>query len=133
MKYLLFFLVSISLLSCNQSRIENLEKELGIKSDSLRILNEQIKQITLEKSKINSYSNEEIIEIFKQDREFQTPKGERKNFQIRKMDENRYYVRYDYRHPDYYLYRDWSTSIFEIEFFPNDRYRLKFVKGNEHF
>jgi len=129
---LLLFAITIS--SCNSDKVESLESELIKKNDSIKIQQNKIHELEIQLSKINrikSLTEEEIIKIFRNDKEFSTPDGERKNFELKKIDENKYHIRYDYRNKKYMSYSDWSTSIYQIEFFPNDKYRLSYIKGNE--
>jgi len=145
-KIIPIIILAITISSCNQEKIDKLElhvsqleEELIEKTEtivkqekeilSLRNELEVMNKIINERNRIKQYSDYEIIDIVKKDREYYCPNAKRKNFVVRKIDTNIYDVRFDYMSTDPNVYQRWIPTVYRIQFFPNNKYTLKLQKG----
>ncbi|MDY0142431.1 MAG: hypothetical protein RBR97_11120 [Bacteroidales bacterium] len=145
-KIIPIIILAMTISSCNQEKIyklelqiSQLEKELIEKTETivkqekeilslreeLEVMNKKIN----ERNRIKQYSDYEIIDIVKKDREYYCPNAKRKNFVVRKIDTNIYDVRFDYMSTDPNVYQEWIPTVYRIQFFPNNKYTLKLQKG----
>ena len=129
--FYLFMLLIFS--SCNQENTENQVNELKkvIEEQELIINDLQSKLSKLNQwspvsNKTIKYTDDEIIDIVKKHEEYYCPEGIRKNFVVRRLDENTCDVRYElkFNNKD-----DFSITIKRIEFTENHRYTISHYKG----
>jgi FtsZ-binding cell division protein ZapB len=135
-KIIILIILSITISSCNQEKndelelvvfqleeelkekiitIDNQKKKIKSLRDELEVKNEAIKQ----------YSDSEIIEIVKKEREYYSPNVKRNNFVIRKINTNIYDVRFDLISTGSYGREESKPTVYRIQFLTNDKYTLK--------
>ncbi|WP_196888772.1 hypothetical protein [Aureivirga sp. CE67] len=141
---LICFTILIS--SCNQEKINNLQEKISelennlTKKDSIinsqnielnSLVNELQKkdEILKKRNQIKKYSDIEIIEIVKRDREYYCPNAKRKNFVVRKINSNIYDVRFNFMTTESFTFKEWIPTVYRIQFLPNNKYTIKLQKG----
>ena len=76
----------------------------------------------------SSFSEEEALEVFKKDREFYCPNAKRKNFMVKKIDDNIYDIRFDFKETaPSTIGLSWSISTYRIEFLKNELTPYRFL------
>ena len=136
--------ILLTLTSCNQDKLSSLENELKEKKNEIKELNteidnlkgellsvnEQLSVINSKKNKIRDYTNEEIIQIIKSERNFKCPKTLIKDFVVRKTNSNKYEVRF-YQYMDRFGSKKhyWDKIIVMIQVFPGDKYTYNVIQG----
>jgi hypothetical protein len=149
-KLSIFFVLVIILSGCNkkeleklQNQVNSLEAELNVKvsiidekSDKINELyneiselQEQLNKLQQKKMFVRQYTDKEIIQLIKKEREFECPHLDRKDWVVRKLRENYYEVRYMHKNPKY-PHSDYRPSIYSIEFLPENKYKTYLVSGS---
>ena len=142
--FILFIFITLMFTSCNQDKINSLEDELEQKVNEITELNAEIydlkeelnetksklDEIESEKIKIRNYTDEEIIDIVKTERNFNCPSISIKEFLVWKTSSDLYQVRFYQNVFSFGLQKKhWEKIIVEIQIYPNNKYRYNVKVG----
>jgi len=133
MKYIIKLGLVLILSSCNQEKINTLETEIIELKTKIEFKNATIKRQKeeLDKNKIiKKYSESEIIQIFKKDRNYYCPNAKRKDFKLRQVDANIFDIRFLRMTTDKYrIPKIWEITVYRLELLPGDKYNLRWRQG----
>jgi hypothetical protein len=141
-----FFTILIMFTSCNQDRINLLEKQLEEKNNEIEKLKDELGKIEKntrknEKAKpqneiessnrnleIRAFSDQEIISIVKYEMNFKCPETQIKDYVVRKTNDDKYEVRFYQKLKEFDKYY-WDKIIVHIKIFPGDKYTFNIWDG----
>jgi hypothetical protein len=104
------------------------EAEIDSLKNVIEWLKNNSESTSFNESGIRDYSNEEIIEIVKNEIAFNCPKTQIKDFVIRKTANDLYEVRFYQRLKEYQGFY-WEKAIVHIKVYPDDKYVYDLYNG----
>lgn len=133
MKYFYPIVILFILTSCNQNKIDQLEKRVNYLEQELELKKSIINNLETERKKnneIKKYSNNEIIEIVKEHLNYYCPQADRKNYVVRQINSNTYDIRfYEIDANKRNQFRRWEVAVYRLEVLPRGEYILKWRQG----
>jgi hypothetical protein len=127
----------LTLSSCQQEKVESLEgrvheleKELvDIKMENAR-LNAEIVNNEIQKNSIRALSDDEVIQIVKDELAFKCPKTPTKDFVVKKVNETYYKIRFYQKFMEGQKY-EWFPVFYQVKLLPGDRYSCYIHGGKQ--
>lgn len=127
---ILLLLLTFFLISCNQEKITELENLLNEREITISELESRIAYLEQFEPDLSipNYSDEEVIDLFKQYINFTCPEVKFKDVQVRSNGNTQYVLSFLANNPTHAA-GPWKRTIYNITFIARDEFNVKYQTG----